>query len=100
MQLFLLNPSQEDFVIITCSSGLILPRSSYCWFVGDKCQSPAIYRFLLNVVHLCELSSTLMNYVRLYNQYQVTCAADFALFFKLAAPGGERGNKNKVYALW
>jgi hypothetical protein len=23
------------------------------------------------------------------------CAADFALFFKLAAPGGERGNKNR-----
>lgn len=33
---FLLNPSQGDFVIITCSSGPKLPGSSYCWFVGTS----------------------------------------------------------------
>jgi len=91
VQLFLLNPSQEDFVIITCSSGLILPGSSYCWFVGNKCQSPAIYRFLLNVVHLCELSSTLMNYVRLYNQYQVSMCCWLCSVLQVSCPRWGRG---------
>jgi len=91
VQLFLLNPSQEDFVIITCSSGLILPGSFYCWFVGNKCQSPAIYRFLLNVVHLCELSSTLMNYVRLYNQYQVSMCCWLCSVLQVSCPRWGRG---------